>query len=34
VNKELQNFARHGWLRTTRGGVTLLDLPALRGVNG
>jgi CRP-like cAMP-binding protein len=34
VNKELQNFARHGWLRTTRGGVTLLNLPALRGVNG
>lgn len=34
VNKELQNFQRQGWLRTSRGGVTITNLAALRGVNG
>jgi CRP-like cAMP-binding protein len=34
VNKELQHFQRQGWLRTNRGGVTLMDVPALRRVNG
>ena len=34
VNKELQNFARSGWVRTSRGGVSILDLPALKGFNG
>jgi CRP/FNR family transcriptional regulator len=34
VNKELQHFQRQGWLRTNRGGVTLMDLGALRRLNG
>lgn len=34
VNKELQNFARRGWLRTSRGGVTLTDIEALKALNG
>lgn len=34
VNKELQHFQRQGWLRTNRGGVTLIDVEALKQVNG
>jgi CRP-like cAMP-binding protein len=30
VNKELHNFARRGWLRTSRGMVVVLDAEALR----
>jgi CRP/FNR family transcriptional regulator len=33
VNKELQNFQRRGWLRTSRGGVTITDVKSLRSVN-
>jgi CRP/FNR family transcriptional regulator/CRP/FNR family cyclic AMP-dependent transcriptional regulator len=29
VNKELQTFATRGWLRTSRGAITLLDVDAL-----
>jgi CRP-like cAMP-binding protein len=30
VNKELHNFARRGWVRTSRGAVTVLNVEALR----
>jgi CRP/FNR family transcriptional regulator len=33
VNKELQNFQRRGWLRTSRGGLTITDVNSLRRVN-
>lgn len=34
VNKELQNFQRLGWLRTSRGSVVITNLNALKTFNG